>query len=69
MRTIWLPTTVSCLFLVAQNQIVSDLAEQDVTVCIDAYPDSEVDIFRISAADDILRLLADAHDADLRFLN
>lgn len=40
------------------------MAGQDVTVCIDAYPDSGVDVFRISAADDILRLLADAHDAE-----
>lgn len=40
------------------------MAKQDVTVCIDAYPDGDVDVFRIGAADDILRLLADAHEAE-----
>ena len=33
-------------------------------VCIDAYPDPDTDIFRIGAADDILRLLVDAHDTE-----
>jgi len=33
-------------------------------VCIDAYPDPDTDVFRIGAADDILRLLVDAHDTE-----
>jgi len=40
------------------------MAKRDITVCIDAYPDSGTDVFRISAADDILRLLVDAHDTE-----
>ena len=40
------------------------MAKQDVTVCIDAYPHPDTDIFRIGAADDILRLLADAHETE-----
>jgi predicted nucleotidyltransferase len=43
---------------------VSEIAGQDITVCIDAYPDPDTDVFRIGAADDILRLLADAHDTE-----
>lgn len=38
--------------------------KQSTTVCIDAYPDTETEIFRIGAADDILRLLADAHETE-----
>lgn len=56
--------TVAYLYLVAQNQIVSEIMEQDITVCIDAYPETDTEIFRIGAADDILRLLADAHDTE-----
>ncbi|WP_121823013.1 nucleotidyltransferase domain-containing protein [Halostella salina] len=37
------------------------MAKRDIKVCIDAYPGSDTDIFRIGAADEILRLLADAH--------
>ena len=40
------------------------MAKQDIKVCINAYPDQDTDIFRIGAADDILRLLADAHDTE-----
>jgi biotin operon repressor len=40
------------------------MAKQDIKICIDAYPDPNTDIFRIGAADDILRLLADAHDTE-----
>jgi len=40
------------------------MAKQDITVCIDAYPDADTDVFRIGAADDVLRLLADAHDTE-----
>jgi predicted nucleotidyltransferase len=43
---------------------VSEVAKQDITVCIDAYPDPDTDVFRIGAADDILQLLADAHDTE-----
>lgn len=37
---------------------------RDITVCIDAYPGTDTDVFRIGAADDILRLLADAHETE-----
>jgi predicted nucleotidyltransferase len=37
---------------------------RDITVCIDAYPGTDTDVFRIGAADDILRLLADAHESE-----
>jgi len=40
------------------------MAQQGIKICIDAYPDADSDIFRIGAADDILRLLADAHDTE-----
>jgi predicted nucleotidyltransferase/biotin operon repressor len=40
------------------------MAKQDITICIDAYPDPDIDVFRIGAADDILRLLADAHGTE-----
>jgi len=40
------------------------MAERDITVCIDAYPNADIDVFRVGAADDILRLLADAHDTE-----
>jgi len=40
------------------------MTKQDITVCIDAYPDTDTDIFRIGVADDILRLLVDAHDTE-----
>ncbi|GAA5476448.1 hypothetical protein Hhis01_03884 [Haloarcula hispanica] len=53
------------LYAVAQNQIVSEIAKRDITVCIDTYPDPDTDVFRIGAADDIPRLLADAHDTEI----
>ncbi|WP_128478928.1 nucleotidyltransferase domain-containing protein [Halorussus pelagicus] len=40
------------------------MAKRDIKVCIDAYPDTDTGIFRIGAADDILRLLADAHETE-----
>ncbi|NHX36827.1 MULTISPECIES: nucleotidyltransferase domain-containing protein [Halolamina] len=40
------------------------MAGQEITVCINAYPNSDTGIFRISAADEILRLLADAHETE-----
>jgi len=40
------------------------MAKHGISVCIDAYPDPDIDVFRIGAADDILRLLVDAHDTE-----
>jgi len=40
------------------------MAKQDITVCIDAHPKTDNEIFRIAAADDVLRLLADAHESE-----
>jgi predicted nucleotidyltransferase/biotin operon repressor len=44
--------------------MMSEMVKQDITVCIDAYPDPDTDVFRVGAADDILRLLVDAHDTE-----
>jgi HTH domain. len=43
---------------------VSEMAKQDIRICIDAYLDPDADVFLIGAADDILRLLADTHDTE-----
>lgn len=43
---------------------MSENTNQGITVCIDAYSDADTDIFRIGAADDILYLLADAHETE-----
>ena len=64
-----MPTGISTtaaihLYYGAQNQTVSEMTKQDITICIDAYPDANVDVFRIGAADEILRLLVDAHDTE-----
>lgn len=40
------------------------MANRSITICIDAFPEADTDIFRIEAADDILRLLADAHETE-----
>lgn len=45
------------------------MTKRDITVCIDAYPDPDTDVFRIEAADDILRLLADAHETEFTILD
>jgi len=41
---------------------VSDLTKQQTTVCIDV--GTETDVFRLSAADEILDLLVDAHETE-----
>lgn len=43
---------------------MSETAKQEITVCIDVDRRGDVDIFRIRAADDVLRLLADAHETE-----
>lgn len=40
------------------------MAKQDIKICIDAYPDADTDVFRIRVADDIVRVLADAHETE-----
>jgi len=40
------------------------MAKQNITICIDAYPNVDTEVFRIAAADDILQLLADAHETE-----
>lgn len=40
------------------------MTKQDITICIDAYPGPDTRVFRIQAADEILRLLADAHETE-----
>jgi len=46
------------------NQTVSDKTKRDINICIDVSPGAETDIFRIEAADAILRLLVDAHETE-----
>lgn len=43
---------------------MSDATKQDISVCIDPYPATEGTVFRIEAADEILRLLVDAHETE-----
>jgi len=40
------------------------MTKQSVRICIDPDPNTDTGVFRIEAADDILRLLADAHDSE-----
>lgn len=47
---------------------MSEKTKQGIKVCIDVKPEAETNIFRIVAADDILRLLADAHEAEFTIL-
>lgn len=43
---------------------MTEITKQGIKTCIDVYPHGETDIFRIGAADDVLRLLADAHESE-----
>jgi len=43
---------------------VSENTKRGIKTCINVTPDDETDVFRINAADDILRLLVDANDAE-----
>ena len=43
---------------------MSDITKQGMRICIDPDPNTETGVFRIKAADDILRLLADAHETE-----
>lgn len=43
---------------------MSDTTKQDISICIDVGPGAGTDIFRIEAADTILRLLVDAHETE-----
>ena len=40
------------------------MTKQDMRICIDPDPNTDAGVFRIEAADDILRLLADAHETE-----
>ena len=40
------------------------MTKQDMKICIDPDPNTDAGVFRIEAADDILRLLADAHETE-----
>lgn len=40
------------------------MAKQEITVCIDANPGNDSAVFRVEAADDIFRLLVDAHETE-----
>ena len=40
------------------------MVEQDLAVCISLDPAGEEDIFRVGVADDVLRLLIDAHETE-----
>lgn len=40
------------------------MTERHIKICVDAFPDADGTVFRIGAADGILRLLADAHETE-----
>lgn len=44
--------------------MVSEDMERDIRVCVKIRPSGGLDVFRVSAADDILRLLVDAHESE-----
>lgn len=52
------------LYIIAQNRTVFDLMQHQPSVRIDLTPAGESGIFRIGAADEILRLLVDAHETE-----
>ncbi len=52
------------LYAVAQYQIVSDEMKRGINICVDVPSPSDGTIFRIESADEILRLLADAHETE-----
>ncbi|MFC7141323.1 nucleotidyltransferase domain-containing protein [Halosimplex aquaticum] len=43
---------------------MSETAKRGMAVCVDVRPTGDSDVFRIGAADEILRLLADAHETE-----
>lgn len=43
---------------------MSETAERRISICIDIAPGDDTDMFRIGVADDILRLLIDAHETE-----
>lgn len=52
------------LYVDALDHTVCDCMQQDIRVGIKLQPGTETDVFRISAADEILRLLVDAHETE-----
>lgn len=52
------------LYAVACDQILSEIMQRGIRTCVRIQPGSDTDVFRIGAADDILRLLVDAHNAE-----
>ncbi|WP_303647383.1 nucleotidyltransferase domain-containing protein [Haloarchaeobius sp. FL176] len=40
------------------------MTKRDISVCIDVHPETETGIFRVGVADDIIQLLADAHETE-----
>lgn len=43
---------------------MSENTKQGISICIDVAPGDDTDVFRVGAADDILRLLADANETE-----
>ncbi|GGN22077.1 nucleotidyltransferase domain-containing protein [Halarchaeum nitratireducens] len=43
---------------------MSEKSKQGINVCISLHPDSDERVFRLEAADDIARILVDAHDSE-----
>lgn len=52
------------IYVIPLNRTVSDMVGHEVSVCIDVYTGPEAGIFRVGPADDVLRLLADAHETE-----
>lgn len=57
-------TIASVFYLVAQTRTVSEQTKQSVAVCIDVPTGRSDNVFRIKAADEILKLLVDAHETE-----
>ena len=58
------PVAVDYLYFVARYRIVSEEMKRGINVCMDIDVGGDRDIFRIGAADEILRLLVDAHETE-----
>jgi predicted nucleotidyltransferase len=57
-----LPTLI--FYAVAQYQTVSEEMKRGINICVDVPSPSDETLFRIESADEILRLLADAHETE-----
>ena len=57
-------STPKYFYLVAQYQTLSESMQRGIRVCIGVNPAEDAEVFRIGAADEILRILVDAHEEE-----